>query len=120
MPSGTIIGPAKEIPVGTESAAAPGGVGSGGRGIGMTGAGPLFEARLPMLLPNLTEKSNDKIKWLWIAVGVNDGLLGVNRQTKIYLDSRGIKNTYTEYPNYGHEWPLWRINLVEFAQRIFK
>ena len=109
LPKGTIIGSAKENATEQEAET-----------VGTTGAGPLFEARLPLLLPNLSAQSNNQIKLLWIAVGTRDGLVGVNRQVKNYLNSIGVESTYTEYPDYGHEWPLWRVNLVEFAQKIFK
>ncbi len=47
-------------------------------------------------------------------------LIGVNRQFKAYLDSKGVKNTFTEVPDQGHVWPLWRQNLADFAPLLFK
>ena len=101
-------------------AAPGGGRGRGGFGGAGIGTGPVFDARLPLLFPNLDSRANSRIKLLWISIGTTDVLLGVNRQFRSYLQSKAIKHTYTEFPNEGHVWPLWRRNFAEFAQLIFK
>jgi enterochelin esterase family protein len=101
----------------------PAGGRGGGRGGDPTrgaGSGPMFDARLPLLFPNLDARTNSRIKLLWIGIGTNDTLLGVNRQFRQFLNTRGIKHTYVEFPNEGHVWPLWRRNFAEFAQLILK
>jgi enterochelin esterase-like enzyme len=35
------------------------------------------------------------------------------------LDEMGIQYQYSEYAG-GHTWPVWRHDLFEFAQLIFK
>ncbi len=90
------------------------------RGIGGRGGLVLVESQLPNLFPRLDAKANGQIKLLWIACGTSDVLIGVNRQFKKYLDSRGVKATYTEIPDVGHVWPLWRQNLADFAPLIFR
>ena len=80
----------------------------------------LVESQLPSTFPNLSADSNGQIKLLWITIGTADPLLKVNRQFKAYLDSKGVKATFTEVPGYGHEWPLWRRNLADFAPLLFK
>ena len=60
------------------------------------------------------------IQLLWIACGTSDVLIGVNRQFKAFLDSKGIKATYTEIPGFAHVWPLWRRNLTEVAPLLFR
>lgn len=87
-----------------------------GRGPGLT----LVESQIPVIFPKLDAKSNAKIKLLWIACGTSDVLIGVNRQFKAFLDAKGVKATYTEIPNQGHVWPLWRQNLADFAPLLFK
>jgi enterochelin esterase family protein len=77
-------------------------------------------AGLPKSYPGLDRSSNAKIRLLWIACGTADVLIGVNRQFKAYLDSKGVAATYTEVPEQGHVWPLWRRNLAEFAPLLFK
>lgn len=84
------------------------------------GAGPVFEARLPLLLPNLNAQSAKQIKLLWMGIGGDDPSIETHKQLKGYLDAKGIKYTYVETPNIGHVWPLWHRHLVEFAQLIFK
>jgi beta-glucosidase len=43
-----------------------------------------------------------------------------NAAVKQFLDSKGIKFQYTEFPGYAHVWPLWRRNLTEVAPLLFK
>jgi enterochelin esterase family protein len=87
-------------------------------------AGPgrlvLVESQLPKTFPGLDQNSNRQIKLLWITCGTSDVLIRVNRQFKQYLDSKGVKATYTEAPDVGHVWPFWRQNLAEFAPLLFK
>jgi len=78
------------------------------------------ENQFPVIFPKLDEDSNAQIKLLWAACGTSDVLIGVNRQFKAYLDSKGVEVTYTETPDMGHVWPLWRQNLADFAPLLFK
>lgn len=80
----------------------------------------LVESELPNLFPRLDAKANGQIRLLWMACGTSDVLIGVNRQFKKYLDSKGLKATFTEIPDMGHVWPLWRQNLADFAPVLFK
>jgi enterochelin esterase-like enzyme len=88
------------------------------------GGGPRFrleESKIPAQFPNLDEKSNQQIKLLWIACGTADfGALPTNQQFKTYLDLKGVKVTYAETPDMGHNWLFWRQNLADFAQLLFK
>lgn len=84
------------------------------------GAGPVFDARLPLLLPNLNAQSAKQIKLLWMGIGGDDPSIETHKQLKAYLDARGVKYTYVETPNQGHVWTLWHRHLAEFAQLIFK
>ncbi|HEV8283138.1 MAG TPA: alpha/beta hydrolase-fold protein [Chitinophagaceae bacterium] len=63
---------------------------------------------------------NNNLKSLWIAMGGKEDIAYNN--CKIMLgkfDEMGIKYTYSEYPG-GHTWPVWRNNLYNFAQILFK
>jgi enterochelin esterase-like enzyme len=63
---------------------------------------------------------NSNLKSFWIAMGGKEDIAYSN--CKIMLskfDSIGIKYTYSEYPG-GHTWPVWRNNLYNFAQLVFK
>ena len=75
---------------------------------------------MPDNFPNLDAKANSQIRLLWIACGTADGLVGVNRQFRDWLNTRDVKLTYTEIPEIGHVWPLWRQNLTDLAPLLFQ
>jgi enterochelin esterase-like enzyme len=63
---------------------------------------------------------NRDVKSFWIAMGGEEDIAYKN--CKIMLgkfDEAGIKYSYSEYPG-GHAWPVWRNNLYNFAQVLFK
>lgn len=63
---------------------------------------------------------NGNLKSLWVSMGGKEDIAFNN--CKIMLakfDEIGIKYTYSEYPG-GHTWPVWRNNLYNFAQLLFK
>jgi enterochelin esterase-like enzyme len=76
----------------------------------------LFEKNFPAL----DAKINPKVRMLWIVCGTADSLIGVNRQFKTWLTSKGVQFTQDEIPDVGHVWPLWRQNLVTFAGKVFQ
>jgi S-formylglutathione hydrolase FrmB len=57
---------------------------------------------------------------LWITCGTADSLIGVNRQFKDWLRSKGVQFTELESPDVGHVWPFWRQNFTEFAAKAFQ
>lgn len=63
---------------------------------------------------------NNNLKSFWIAMGGKEDIAYSN--CKIMLakfDEMNIKYQYSEYPG-GHTWPVWRNNLYNFAQVLFK
>lgn len=110
-------------PAPTPPAAATGaeaaGEGRGGRA-GRGGGAPLDTSVFERNFPSLDAKANSRIKYLVIACGTADGLLGVNRQFKTWLKTKNVQFTDEEVPNLGHVWPLWRQNLTDFVQKAFK
>jgi hypothetical protein len=87
-----------------------------GRGRGVPVDASVFE----MNFPGLDAKANSRIKYMVIACGTADGLLGVNRQFKTWLKTKNVRFTDVEVPDLGHVWPLWRQNLTDFVQTVFK
>ena len=63
---------------------------------------------------------NKNLKSLWIAMGGKEDIAYNNCKTMLAkFDEMGIKYTYSEYPG-GHTWPVWRNNVYNFSQLIFK
>ena len=63
---------------------------------------------------------NSNLKQFWISAGGKEDIAYNN--CKIMLakfDDMKIKYQYSEYPG-GHTWPVWRDNLFNFAQLLFK
>ena len=65
-------------------------------------------------------KINNNLKQFWISQGGKEDIAWKNCQTMLSrFDELKIKYTYSEYPG-GHTWPVWRNNLYNFAQLLFK
>lgn len=66
------------------------------------------------------EKINSNLKAFWISQGGKEDIAWKNNQLmNAKLDELSIKYHYSEYPG-GHTWPVWRNNLFNFAQVLFK
>jgi enterochelin esterase-like enzyme len=71
-------------------------------------------------IKNNADKINSNIKQFWISQGGKEDIAWKNCQAMLNkFDEMKIKYTYTEYPG-GHTWPVWRNNLYNFAQLLFK
>jgi enterochelin esterase-like enzyme len=63
---------------------------------------------------------NSNLKHLWISMGGREDIAYNNcRLMLTKFDEMNIRYTYTEYQG-GHTWPVWRNNLYNFAQLLFK
>jgi enterochelin esterase-like enzyme len=63
---------------------------------------------------------NNNLKQFWITMGGQEDIAYKNCQTMLSkFDEMNIKYTYSEYLG-GHTWPVWRNNLFNFAQFLFK
>ncbi len=63
---------------------------------------------------------NKNVKSFWIAMGGKEDI--AHNNCKIMMekfDELGIKYSYSEYPG-GHTWPVWRNNIFNFAQLLFR
>lgn len=66
------------------------------------------------------DKINGNLKQFWISQGGKEDIAWKNCQTMLSkFDEIKINYTYSEYPG-GHSWPVWRNNLYNFVQQIFK
>ena len=66
------------------------------------------------------DRLNTNIKEFWISMGGKEDIAHENCQVMMKkMDEYGIKYKYSEYPG-GHTWPVWRNNIFNFAQLLFK
>jgi enterochelin esterase family protein len=69
--------------------------------------------------PALDAKSNQQIRLLWIACGTDDHLIDINRKLRSWLANKKIQHVDIETPG-EHTWMVWRRNLTDFAQLLFR
>lgn len=63
---------------------------------------------------------NSNLKQFWISMGGKEDIAHNNCKVMMgKYDEIGIKYTYSEYRG-GHTWPVWRNNIYNFAQLLFK
>ncbi len=72
----------------------------------------------PTQFDSLTPKSTD-LRLLWIACGVDDGLLKANQTLAAYLKSKSLPVTEVETPG-AHVSFVWRDNLIHFTPLLFQ
>jgi enterochelin esterase family protein len=65
------------------------------------------------------DASSTQPKLLWIACGRQDDLLKGNRELREWLASKKMKFTSVQTEG-GHDWPVWRRNLVTLAPLLFR
>lgn len=71
-------------------------------------------------MKNNTDKINSNLKQFWLAMGGEEDIAFKNCQDMMKkFDEMKIKYSYRDYPG-GHTWPVWRNNLYNFAQVLFK
>jgi enterochelin esterase-like enzyme len=79
----------------------------------------IAKAQYDFMNENAT-KINEDLKKLWISMGGQEDIAYKNCKTMLSkFDEMKINYTYSEYPG-GHTWPVWRNNLYNFAQLLFK
>ena len=80
--------------------------------------GDLADGQYAMMKAN-ADKINS-LKQFWLSMGGKEDIAYHNCQTMMAkFDEMKINYTYSEYPG-GHAWPVWRNNLYNFAQLLFK
>jgi enterochelin esterase-like enzyme len=71
-------------------------------------------------MKNNSDLINRNLKQFWISQGGKEDIAHRNCQIMLSkFNDLKIKYTYSEYPG-GHTWPVWRNNLYNFAQLLFK
>ena len=71
-------------------------------------------------MKNNVSTINSNLKSFWIAMGGKEDIAYANCKVMLSkFDELSIKYQYSEYAG-GHTWPVWRNNLYNFAQLLFK
>jgi enterochelin esterase family protein len=69
--------------------------------------------------PKADEAINKNLKLLYVACGLDDRLMAPNRKFIEYLKSKNVNVEFVETPG-AHTWMVWRRNVAEFSQRLFR
>jgi len=64
-------------------------------------------------------KTNKALKHFWVSCGVSDGLITFNRNLVTWLKEKNATVDFHETSG-RHAWMVWRRNLIEFSQLLFK
>ncbi len=71
-------------------------------------------------MKNNADQINNNLKQFWLSMGGKEDIAYENcKIMRAKFDEMNIKYAYSEYPG-GHTWPVWRNNLYNFAQLLFK
>ena len=72
------------------------------------------------LIDGQSDTINTRLKHFRISMGGQEDIAYQNCKTMMAkYDKAGVRYQYSEYPG-GHTWPVWRHDLFEFAQVLFK
>jgi enterochelin esterase-like enzyme len=79
----------------------------------------ISDAQYGFMRENSSKIARD-LKLFWIAMGGKEDIAYQNCQNMMSkFNELNIEYKYHEYPG-GHTWPVWRNNLFEFSQLLFK
>tara|TARA_R110000868_G_scaffold408293_1_gene690929 strand:- start:13414 stop:14247 length:834 start_codon:yes stop_codon:yes gene_type:complete len=70
------------------------------------------------LVPN-PEEAKEKLKLIWISCGDEDGLMNFSKRTSDYLEANNVPHIFYVEPG-GHDFEVWKNDLYQFTQLIFK
>jgi len=80
---------------------------------------PLDPGVFANVFPRLDAKSASQLRLLWISCGMEDRLIGHNRQFRDWLQAKNIQFKYLETPG-EHTVMVWRRNLTELVPLLFQ
>jgi enterochelin esterase-like enzyme len=75
--------------------------------------------KMPEQLVPDPAKANEMLKLLWISGGDKDGLIHFGQRTHLYLKEKNVKHIWN-VDSGGHDFAIWKNNLHQFAQLIFR
>jgi len=65
------------------------------------------------------DKAISMLKLLWISCGDKDGLINFSQRTHAYLKEKNVPHIW-QVDSGMHEFSVWKKDLYQFAQRIFR
>jgi enterochelin esterase-like enzyme len=80
----------------------------------------LDPAKFASLMPQLDAGANARLRLLYISIGTADTLQETHKVVKQVLKDKGVRYTLMEFPDYIHEWPVWRVSLRDLLPRLFR
>lgn len=72
-----------------------------------------------VLVPDPT-KAKQQLKLLWISCGEKDNLIRFSKRTSDYLLAGQVPHVYQVIPGGQHDFKVWKDNLYQFSQLLFK
>jgi enterochelin esterase family protein len=87
--------------------------------VGAFSTGGLRNDAAETTFKDLDAKDVNRLKVFWMVCGTDDGLIDFQRGFADAMKKRGVNVKTKETPG-GHVWMLWRRNLAEFAQMLFR
>jgi enterochelin esterase-like enzyme len=89
-------------------------------GLGGLGPDANLEQTFRSFLKN-NQMAQKDVRLLWFAAGEKEiNVFKRNQQFSELLTKYQIKHTFASSPKWSHVWQLWRRNLCEFSQLLFK
>jgi enterochelin esterase-like enzyme len=76
--------------------------------------------KAPEVLVPDPAKAKQQLKLLWISCGENDNLIRFSKRTSDYLLSGQVPHVYRVIPGGQHDFKVWKDNLYQFSQLLFK
>jgi enterochelin esterase family protein len=61
---------------------------------------------------------NERYKVLWVGCGTDDPAFNSNKAIADMLETKKVHHVFRSSPG-GHIWPVWQLNLSEFAPLLF-
>jgi len=71
------------------------------------------------VFPQFNDTAANQLQLLYVTCGTDDFLMGMHDRVTEWLTSKHVTFVGSTTPGYGHVWPLWRRNLVDFVPRLF-
>jgi enterochelin esterase family protein len=65
------------------------------------------------------EQASDQLKLLWVSCGDQDNLMRISHGFHQSLTDMKVDHVWQVYAG-GHDWDVWKHNLYDFSQRLFR